>query len=211
MAENSPLDILAWIRKLGPDFKDSITPYGISSIFPYHQIRVDEPLLHAAANYWVPSQHVFRFNRIELCPTIEEFGTIMGEPEIDDLIFPTMGGDLPSLLQVMLGVPATTANSWCVFGKLNLRLVVEYFFDQALPKGDRPHSYFHCAFCLYALARYFLVQNLYCVDFQICMIAYELKRGNLVGLILAETLNGLDAFHRKEAGSFLGIPLLLQV
>ena len=43
------------------------------------------------------------------------------------------------------------------------------------------------------------------------MIAYELKRGNLTGLILAETLNGLDAFRRKEAGSFLGSPLLLQV
>ena len=28
-----------------------------------------------------------------------------------------------------------------------------------------------------------------------CMMAYELKKGNLVGLILAETLNGLDAFH----------------
>ena len=28
-----------------------------------------------------------------------------------------------------------------------------------------------------------------------CMMAYELKKGNLVGLILAKTLNGLDAFH----------------
>ena len=37
------------------------------------QIRVDEPLLHAAANYWVPTQHVFHFNGVELCPTIKEF------------------------------------------------------------------------------------------------------------------------------------------
>ena len=28
----------------------------------------------------------------------------------------------------------------------------------------------------------------------ICMVAYELKRGNAVGLILVETFNGLDAF-----------------
>jgi len=98
MAENSSLDFSAWIRRLGPDFKDSIIPYGLSCVFPYHQIRVDEPLLCAIANYWVPSRHVFRFNGIELCPTIEEFGAIMGEPEIDDLIFPTMGGDLPSSL-----------------------------------------------------------------------------------------------------------------
>ena len=45
MAKNSPFDVSAWIKKLGPDFKDSITPYGISCIFPYHQIRVDKPLL----------------------------------------------------------------------------------------------------------------------------------------------------------------------
>ena len=50
MAKNSPLDVSAWIRRCGPDFKDSIAPYGLSCIFPYHQIRVDEPLLRAATN-----------------------------------------------------------------------------------------------------------------------------------------------------------------
>ena len=133
----------------------------------------------------------------------------MGESEIDDLIFPTMGRDLPSLLRVVLGVPKTTANKWCVFCKLNLRLVFDYFFGSSLLEGERPRSYYLRAFCLYALARYFLVQQSYCVDLQMCMVAYELKRGNLVGLILAETFNGLDAFQRKEVSSLLGIPLLL--
>ena len=44
-----------------------------------------------------------------------------------------------------------------------------------------------------------------------CMMAYELKKGNLVGLILAETLNGLDAFHSYEASFFARSPLRLQV
>ena len=98
MAKSSPLDISTWIRKLGLNFQDSVSPYGFSCIFPYHQIRVDEPLLRAAASYLVPSWHVFHFNEIELCPTIEKFAVMMGELEIDDLIFSTMGGDLPSLL-----------------------------------------------------------------------------------------------------------------
>ena len=42
-----------------------------------------------------------------------------------------------------------------------------------------------------------------------CIMVYELKRGNPMGLILAEILNGLDAFHRKEASFFAGSPLLL--
>ena len=138
MAESSPFNVSTWIRKLGPNFKGFVALYGLSYIFPYHQIRVDEPLLRVATNYWVPSRHVFRFNEIELCPTIEEFAAIMGELEIDDLIFPTMGGDLPSLLLVVLGVPETTTNRWCVFGKLNLGLVFDYFSSSGLPEGERP-------------------------------------------------------------------------
>ena len=49
------------------------------------------------------------------------------------------------------------------------------------------------------------------MDFWICIIAYELKRGNPLDLILAETLNVLDAFHKKEASFFTGNPFLLQV
>ena len=209
MAESSPFNVSTWIRKLGPNFKGFVALYGLSYIFPYHQIRVDEPLLCVATNYWVPSRHVFRFNEIELCPTIEEFATIMGELEIDDLIFPAMGGDLPSLLLVVLGVPETTTNRWCVFGKLNLGLVFDYFSSSGLPEGERPRSYYLHVFCLCSLARYFLVQQSHNVDFWMCMVAYELKKGNLVGLILAETLNGLDAFQRKEASFFAGSPLLL--
>ena len=51
MEKNSLLDVSTWIRKLGLDFKDSVASYGLSYIFLYHQIRVDEPLLHAPANY----------------------------------------------------------------------------------------------------------------------------------------------------------------
>jgi len=51
MAKNFALNVLAWIRTLGLDFKDSIAPYGLSYVFPYHQIRVDEPFLRATANY----------------------------------------------------------------------------------------------------------------------------------------------------------------
>lgn len=109
----------------------------------------------------------------------------------------------------MLGVPSTTENRWCVFGKLNLRLVFDYFFSLALSMGERPRSYFLHAFFLCALARYFLVQNSYCVDLRMCMVAYELKRGNPVALIFVEILNGSDAFHKKEAIFFVGSPLFL--
>ena len=49
------------------------------------------------------------------------------------------------------------------------------------------------------------------MDLRMCMVVYELKRGYLVDSILEETLNGLDASHRREASFFAGSPLLLQV
>ena len=36
-----------------------------------------------------------------------------------------------------------------------------------------------------------------------------MRNRNLAVMILAETLNGLDAFHRKEAKFFAGSPFLL--
>ena len=89
---------------------------------------MDEPLLRATANHWIPTQHVFHFNDVEICPTLEQFSAIMGEPEVSNLIFPTMGGDLPTLVQALLGVSLDTAKHWCVFDKLNIRLIFAYFF-----------------------------------------------------------------------------------
>ena len=40
---------------------------------------------------------LFRSNGVELCPTIEEFGAIIGDLEIENLVFPTIGGDPPPL------------------------------------------------------------------------------------------------------------------
>ena len=51
MVEFTPLAVSTWIKKLDPSFKDALIPLGHSYIFPYHQIKVDEPLFHAAAKF----------------------------------------------------------------------------------------------------------------------------------------------------------------
>ena len=210
MPANSPLNVSAWIKRLGPDFKDSIAHYSFSCVFPYHQIRVDEPFLHDVTNHWVLTQHVIRFNGVELCPTIEEFGAIMVNWRLTiSFSLPWVGISPPycKLCYASLLLRPMVVHLWQTQPQLSFRT----FFQLSPLVGERPHSYFLCAFCLCALARYFLVQKSYCVDLQMCMVVYELKRGNPVGLILAETLNGMDAFHRKEASFFARSTLLLQV
>ena len=80
MAEFSLLEVSAWMEKLGLSFKEAIIPLSLSCIFPYHQIKVNEPLLRAATNFWIPTWHFFYFNGVEICPILEEFSAIMGEP-----------------------------------------------------------------------------------------------------------------------------------
>ena len=73
------------------------------------------------------------------------------------------------------------------------------------------HSQYLNAFCLCILARYFLVYETPCVDPRILQVVNNLERGSPIIIIMAETLNGLDVFHREEATFFAGSPLVLQV
>ena len=43
----------------------------------------------------------FQFNGVEICPTLEKFSAIIGEPSMNDLVFPTIGGDLPTPIQAL--------------------------------------------------------------------------------------------------------------
>ena len=211
MVEFSLLEVSAWIKKLGLSFKEAIIPFSLSCIFPYHQIKVDEPLLRAAANFWIPTRHVFHFNGVEICPILEEFSLIMGEPEVSTLIFPTISGGSSCLGPGSFRCLLDTARHWCMFDKLNIHSIFAYFSLLTVPKTGKPRSYYLNAFYLCILARYFLVQEMGHLDQRMCLMVSNLRSGNPAGIILAETLNGLDAFHRKEANLFAGSPLLLQV
>ena len=151
---------------------------------------MDESLLRATTNYWIPTQHVFHFNDVQICPTFEEFSAIMGEPLVNNLVFRTISGDLPTLIQVLLGVPLKRAKQWCVFGKVNVCLIFAYFSLLVVPTTEILRFRFLNAFHLCMLARYFLVHETYCVNHRMCLVVTNLRNRNLVGMILAETLNG---------------------
>ena len=90
-------------------------------------------------------------------------------------------------------------------------MVFAYFSRLVVTVTSRKCSHYLNAFCLCLLARYFLVHETYRVDPRMCLVVNNLDKGSHVGMILAETLNGLDAIHREEANFFAGSPLLLQV
>ena len=109
MVEFTPLDVLMWINKLNLNFKDTFILLDFSCIFVFHQIKVNEPRMCAATKFWIPTEHFFQFNGVELCPTLEEFGVMMGEHDFGAIILPTLEEDHSNLAHQLLRVPLAMA------------------------------------------------------------------------------------------------------
>ena len=109
MAEFTPLAVSTWIKKLGPTFEDALIPLSLSCIIPYHQIKVYEPLLCATAKFCTLTRHVFQFNGMELCPTLDEFNAIMGKPDVSTLILPITDKDFFNMAHQLLQIPLAIA------------------------------------------------------------------------------------------------------
>ena len=106
----------------------------------------------------------FHFNGVEICPTIEEFNVIIGESKINILILLTTSGDLLAIAQAILWVSLVTAQHWCMLDKLNIRSIFEYFSWLTVLVVGRSRSYYHNAFYLCILVRYFLVHETVRID-----------------------------------------------
>ena len=170
---------------------------------------MNESLLRAAVEFWIPTRHVFHFNGVDLCPTLEDIGAIIGKPNVNSLILPTTNEDFSIMAQQLLGISLSTAQKWCMFNKLNIRKVFMYFSQRNVLMARAQRSHYLNAFCLCLFLRYFLVHDTPCVDQRMLWVIINLERGSIVGMILAETLNGLDIVHRGEVTFFVGSPLLL--
>ena len=99
------------------------------------------------------------------------------------------------MAQQLLGIPLAMAQRWCILNKLNIRTVFMYFSQQNIPLVGVQRAHYLNAFCLCLLVRYFLVHETLRVDQRMLLVVLNLKKGSPVGMILAETLNGLDVVH----------------
>ena len=66
------------LKNLNGNDWNKLQPFHVKSLRSLQHLKIDTALLHVAATFWNPKDHVFRFNSQELCPLIEEFVAIMG-------------------------------------------------------------------------------------------------------------------------------------
>ena len=67
-----------FLKSLNGNDWNRLQPFHVKLLRSLQYLKIDTAFLHVATTFWDTQDHVFRFNRHELCPLIEEFATILG-------------------------------------------------------------------------------------------------------------------------------------
>ena len=163
--------------------------------------------------FWDPEDHVFQFNTNELCPTIEEFFTILGYDPGKKSVAVSCDPKHKESLSDVLSLPTSITDSMIEGHMVNLHAIISRLIDKHIyGVADNMQKNFGLALCFVGELLFCSRRNSF-VDARAIGVVSRIKDGdNLVSLILAETLLGLDAvFHGGETQNFLGSPLTLQI
>lgn len=161
---------------------------------------------------WDPDVHVFRFGDDEMCPTVEEFQAYLRTFASATLVVPPYQASMPGLLVTSLEISRGLANTLLEGGQINImRLIERYSLDDGLEDmAMQARCHFVLVICL--LAAYLLVPADGRVSPLLVSVAAQMRaRKNVIPMVLAETLLGLDLVYTGQSNTFSGSPLLLQV
>lgn len=209
-----PALVAPWLNRVEDADWVNLKFLGLGGIRFLRRIPLQQTLLHAMVrDTWDPEVHVFRFKGEELCPTVEEFRAYLGSFRSERVIAPRQDGSMTSLFSEFLGMPRALARSLMSGGRLDVGRVVRIYG----PGGDAPEGTTHgCrlrALVICLMAGYLLVNPE--GNFDPCLVGVAVdfeRREDIIPLVLAETLMGLDRVKAGEiTSSYAGAPLLLQV
>jgi hypothetical protein len=174
-----------WVSRTNDVGRDHLRHVRLSCIVHYGQVKLNLPLLRVASDFWDHTCHVFRFNRCEFCPMMEEFGAIMGISNFDQILLPPKHADLVLLLDEVLSIPYRLGSSWSLNDGFDLHALVDHF-SEAIDEEFYPE-----ALDVAVLAGFFLTGDFSEIDVMVLDAIGRMDRENPVPMILGETLNGL--------------------
>ncbi|XP_012448538.2 uncharacterized protein LOC105771674 [Gossypium raimondii] len=174
-------------------------------------IKADEHLFRAFAQYWNPAYSCFTFGRVDLVPTIEEYTALLRCPKIQvDKVY-SRAVNVPTFVKKLINVTGMSeqwvtarikqkGESKCIPWKILQELILAH--PDARKKVD-----------IFALSIYGLVifpRALRHIDEATSNLFDRLdKRVTPVPTILAETFRSLNACRRTGKGKFIGCVQLL--
>ena len=198
-------NISKWVSRTNDIGRDYFRHVRLSCIAHYGQVKLNLPFLRAASDFWDHTRHVFRFNRCELCPMMEEFGAIMGINNFDQILIPLKHVDPILLLDEVLSIPYRLGSSWSMNDGFDLHALVDHFSEAV------DEECYLEALAIANLAGFLLIGDFSETDVVVLAAIGRMNRKNLVPMILGETLNGLNELKESMCPYFKRSPLLLQV
>ena len=193
--------------------KPNLQPYKLKGIKALRNVKIKWDFLCATVKFWDLEDHVFRFNTVELCLTIEEFSAILGYNPNKKSVAVSCDPRHKESLSNALGLPASITDSMIEGHMVNLHAIISWLIDKrTYGVTDNMYKNFGLALCMVGKLLLFFGRCGF-VDARTISVVNQIKDGdNPFSLILAETLLGLDAvFHDGETQNFLGSPLTLQI
>ena len=110
-------DIDRWVRSFDFSTKTNFTAFKLERIKALRNVKID------VVKFWDPEDHVFRFNTVELCPTIEEFSAILGyDPSKKSVAISCDPRHKESLFDA-LGLPTSITDSMIEGHMVNLHAI----------------------------------------------------------------------------------------
>ena len=164
--------------------------------------------LSTAISYWNKGLHVFQFNGLELCPTLEEFSNILGYNSASlPMLPPTDPVNVPRDLASFLGIPIGLASHFTHGGLVNLLALIAFY---RYPRDIRDRAYADArgaSLVLCMVSKFLLSNNSGAI---VCICISLRDHANPMGIVLAETFHGLDSAAENRVMLSSGSSFLLQ-
>ena len=200
-------DINRWVHSFDFSTKSNFIGYKLEGIKALRNVKIKWDFLRATMKFWDTEDHVSLFKIAELCPTIEEFSTILGYDPDKKFVVVSCDPRHREVLSSALGLPTSITSSMIEGHMVNLHAVVSRLINK------RTHGVTENMQKNFGLALCFVGEFLLCsrrlgfVDARATGIVSQVKRA-----IILQTLLGLDSvFLGKESQNFLVSPLILQI
>ena len=123
-------DINRWVHNLDFNTKTNFTAYKLEGIKALRNVKIKWDFLHAAVKFWDPEDHVFQFNTVELCPTIEEFSAIFGYDPSKKSIAVSYDPRHKESFSGALGLPTSIIDSMIEGRMVNLHAIISRLIDK---------------------------------------------------------------------------------
>ena len=112
-------------------------------------MKINWDFLHAAMKFWETEGHVFCFNTVELCLTIEEFSTILGYDPSKKSIAISCDPRHKESLSVALGLLTSIIDSMIEGHMVNLCTIISQLIDKCTNGvTDNMQKKFGLALCM---------------------------------------------------------------